>query len=65
VSLLAALRNQRRANDAHQGSGGQGSRTNLLLISQFAEKRPNYRRIAADIPFEPANSLLAVNEPRT
>jgi hypothetical protein len=40
--------------------------THPVLTQEFAEKHPNYRRKAAlDIPFAPANSVLAVIEPRT
>jgi len=40
--------------------------THPVLIQEFAEKQPNHRRMpSVDIPFAPANSVLAVNEPRS
>jgi len=40
--------------------------THPVLIQEFAEKDPNYGRMASvGIPFAPANSVLAVNESRT
>jgi hypothetical protein len=65
-------RHQCGVNDVHEGSRGQGSRlmidfhTHPVLIQEFPEKQPSPRLMAGvDIPFAPANSVLAVNEPRT
>ena len=65
-------RHQRGVNDVHEGSRGQGSRllidfhTRPVLIQEFAEKQLSPKLMAGvGIPFAPANSVLAVNEPRT